>query len=287
MNIFVKIIVFLVALLIGYHACMYTSIILTTFNIPQVFGLIIAWLTICGLVYTYRKQLVRIWNGNFILTGICLLFLCSCNGCEKIPANQIVLNTDNYGQSWRILGKNETVPQCHMAGCYNIKLPATTMTGGLNSIQRIGKPGGSAKVNMLYSYMWEISDPLAFIAEAKELRGGGDYLTDESLEGVENRMLDKIFHDISAEILDEEDVIHFDPALFELRLTAAVNESARKYGVRITAVSVVPEFGDQLETALDAAQALELYRSINEEELGKEVIKAKAGATQINIGSSK
>lgn len=283
MNIFLKIIFVLLLLLLGYHLANYIPIIMTTCNVPQMICLAIGWVLFCGLIFTYWKQLVRLWNGNFILTGICLLFLCSCNGCEKIPANQIVLNTDNYGQSWRILGKNETVPRCHMAGCYNIKLPATTMTGGLNSIQRIGKPGSSAKVNMLYSYMWEISDPLAFIAEAKELRGGGDYLTDESLEGVENRMLDKIFHDISAEILDEEDVIHFDPALFELRLTNAVNEAARKYGVRITAVSVVPEFGDQLETALDAAQALELYRSIDEAELGKEIIKAKAGATNITI----
>jgi len=279
----VRFLILAVLLLVGYHATRYIGIVAKTADFAQVTVMLIVLISAIWLVSIFKNEIKNLWNSNFILTAAVLLLLTSCNGCEKIPANQIVLNTDNYGQSWRVLGKDETVPKCAMAGCYNIKLPATTMTGGLNSIQRIGKPGGSAKVNMLYSYMWEISDPLMFIQEAKELRGGGDYLTDESLEGVENRMLDKVFHDVSAEILDEEDVIHFDPSIFELKLNNQVNENIRKYGVRITAISVVPEFGEQLETALDAAQALELYKSINQEELGKKIIEAKAGATTINF----
>ena len=134
--------------------------------------------------------------------------------------------------------------------------------------------------------MWEIADPLKFVTEAKELRGGGDYTSDASLEIIESRLIDRHFHDISAKLLVDEDVKSFDQARFEARLTPELNKDMEQYGVRITAVSVVPEFGEQLETALDAAQALEVYKSIGEEALGKDIIRAKAGATNLNFHTS-
>ncbi len=219
---------------------------------------------------------------NFIIITFVLLFS-SCNGCRQIPANQIVLNSDNYGKTWTQLTANQTVPSCNMPGCYNLYLPATTMGGELSSIQRVGKTGESAKVKMLYTYMWEISDPLKFVTEAKELRGGGDYTSDASLEVIESRLIDRHFHDISARLLVDEDVKNFDQALFEGKLTPELNKDMDKYGISITGVSAVPEFGEQLETALDAAQALEVYKSIGEEELGKQIIIQKAGATNINV----
>lgn len=219
----------------------------------------------------------------FIFSLFGILGLSSCNGCRQIPANQVVLNSDNYGKNWRELNKNETVPACNLPGCYNLYLPATTMGGELSSTQRVGKTGEAAKVKMLYTYMWEIADPLRFVTEAKELRGGGDYTSDASLEIIESRLIDRHFHDISAKLLVDEDVKSFDQAKFEARLTPELNKDMEQYGVRITAVSVVPEFGEQLETALDAAQALEVYKSIGQEELGKDIIRAKAGATNINL----
>lgn len=219
---------------------------------------------------------------NFIIITIVLLLFSSCNGCQKIPANQMVLNSDNYGKEWRQLASTETVPRCNMPGCYNVYLPATTMGGELGSIQRVGETGKSAQVKMLYTYMWEIRDPLAFIKEAKEIRNG-DYTTDGSLEVIESRLIDRHFHEISARLLVNEDVKKFDQAMFESKLAPELNKDMEKYGILITGISVVPQFGEQLETALDAAQALEVYKSIGEEQLGKEIIKEKAGATIINV----
>lgn len=218
---------------------------------------------------------------NFIIITIVLLFS-SCNGCKKIPANQIVLNSNNYGKDWRQLESTETVPACNMPGCYNVYLPATTMVGGLSSIQRVGKTGESARVKFLYTYQWEIFDALLFIKEAKELKNG-DYTTDGSLEGIENRLVDKMFHDVSAELLIFESVRNFSQADFEKKLITSVNNILAKYGVIITAASVVPEFGRFLEDALDAASALDFYKSINEESLGREIIKQNAGAAKINV----
>lgn len=218
---------------------------------------------------------------NFILLSIAI-FVSSCNGCRQIPANQYVLNSDNYGKDWRLLRSDETVPSCNMAGCYNVYLPATTMVGDLSSIQRVGKTGESARVKFLYTYQWEISDPLLFIREAKELKNG-DYTTDGSLEVIENRLADKHFHDISATLLVNESVRNFDQASFEKKLIESINEDLKRFGIKITASSVVPEFGRFLEDALDAASALDFYKSINEEQLGREIIKQNAGATKVQV----
>lgn len=215
---------------------------------------------------------------SFILS----VFMSSCNGCTKIPANQIVLNSENYGKDWRQLSSTETVPRCGMPGCYNVYLPATTMVGDLSSIQRVGPTGNSARVKFLYTYQWEIIEPLLFIKEAKELKNG-DYTTDGSLEGIENRLVDKQFHDVSAELLIHESVRNFDQPAYEKKLIAATNEVLAKYGIRITGGSAVPEFGRFLEDALDAASALDFYKSIDEEELGREIIKQNAGAAKVNV----
>jgi hypothetical protein len=219
---------------------------------------------------------------NLFLFSIVIL-ASSCNGCRQIPANQIVLNSDNYGKDWKQLGKSETVPACNMPGCYNLYLPATTMGGDMVSIQRVGKTGESARVKMAYKYNWEIVDPILFVTEAKELRGGGDYTSDASLEGVEGRLIDRHFYDVSCRLLVNESVLSFDQANYEAKLTPAINEDMKNYGIRITGIGCVPEFGTQLETALDAAQALEIYKSINEEQLGKEIIRATAGATKVQV----
>jgi hypothetical protein len=223
---------------------------------------------------------------QLIFLATILVLLSGCNGCQQIPANQIILNSSDYGKTWnKVTG---TVPRCGLPGCYNLYLPATTMGGELSSIQRVGKTGESAKVKILYTYQWEIVDPIKFVTEAKELRGGGDYTSDSSLETIEGRLIDRKFHDVSATLLVEEDVKNFDQSLFEGKLNNVLNQDlSNNYGVRISAISVVPEFGEQLETALDAAQVLEVYKSLNEEALGKEVIKNKAGATKIIINQNK
>lgn len=220
-------------------------------------------------------------NLKFFYLFLIAVSLGSCNGCRQVPANQIVLNSDNYGKSWSVV--TGVVPHCNMPGCYNLYLPATTMGGELSSIQRVGKVGASAKVKMLYTYQWEIKDPIKFVTEAKELRGGGDYTSDSSLEFIEARLIDRKFHDMSGPLLESESVRNFDQSLYESRLLPVLNAEMDKYGIVVTAISCVPEFGEFLETALDAAQALDFYRSVGEEALGREVIKNKAGAPQIVV----
>jgi len=54
-------------------------------------------------------------------------------------------------------------------------------------------------------------------------------------------------------------------------------------GVTLFNPSVNINFSQQTETALDVISALKFYQANNETELGREVIKAKAGATTIVV----
>lgn len=219
-----------------------------------------------------------------ILFFVCIaVVLSNCNGCQKIPANKYVLNSQDYGKTWHQLNGNETVPQCNLPGCYNVYLPATVMVGDMSSIQRIGAVGQSAKAKFFITYQWEIADPNLFIREAKELKDG-DYTSDGSLEFIEGRLVDKHFHDIMGPILQKEpSVKDFDAAAFEKSFLPIINEDMKNFGIRILNCSFVVEFGPQLETAIDVAQALEFYESIGEKELGRDVIKNQAGATKVNL----
>jgi hypothetical protein len=214
------------------------------------------------------------------------IVISSCNGCRQIPANQTVLNSANYGKSWEKLDPDDIVPTCNMPGCYNLYLSNSPMGGELSSVQRVGKTGESAKVKMLYTYQWEIADHLKFITEAKELRGGGDYTSDAALEGIEGRLIDRNFHDISGPLLENESVRNFNQSAYEEKLNTAINnEMESKYGIRIFAISCVPEFGGQLEGALDDAQALDFYKSIGEEDLGRQILISRASAPKIYVDS--
>jgi len=219
-----------------------------------------------------------------IVLSVILFVVSSCNGCKQIPANQFVLNSDDYGKTWRQLGPNETVPACRAMGCYNIYLPGSTMTGDLRSKQRIGAPGKGAIAKFLITYQWEIYDPLLFIKEAKELRKSGDYTSDSSLEVIEARLIDKHFHDLMGPLLTQEtNVKDFDAGVFEKKFNPILNEDLAKFGIKAFGLSFVVEFGPQLETAIDVAQALEFYEAIGELPLGREVIQRQAGATKVNV----
>lgn len=218
---------------------------------------------------------------NFILFSIICMFLAGCNGCEKAPANQIVIHSDDWGVTWRTIGVGEIVPRCMLAGCYNVYLPGSTMAGELVSTQRTFE---GAKITLLISYQYEIIDGVLFSKDAKEL-WNQEGINDSSMEAIENRLIDKIFHDVLGPDTKQQKILDFDQAEFETIVMKHVNELTEKRGIRILAMSVVPKFGEQLEESIDALQALELYKMVGLEEWGKEVILRKAGSA--NISSEK
>ena len=219
-----------------------------------------------------------------IVLSVILFVVSSCNGCKQIPANQVVLNSDDYGKTWRQLRNNETVPACRTMGCYNVYLPASTMTGELTTKQRIGAPGKGAIAYFKVTYLWEISDFLLFMTEAKELKKGGDYTSDSSLEIIESRLIDRhIVTAMGPVLAKEQNVKDFDAGVFGTNFEPVINKDLDKYGIKITGTLFVAEYGPQLEMAIDAAQALEMYDAIGEPALGRELMKAQAGATKVNV----
>lgn len=219
-----------------------------------------------------------------ILLSVILLVVSSCNGCKQIPANQVVLTTNDYGKTWRQLASTETVPAYATNSGRNVYLPLSTMTGELKTKQRIGAPGKGAIAYFKVTYLWEISDFLLFMTEAKELAKGGDYTSDSSLEGIESRLIDRHIVTAMGPVLAKEpNVKDFDAGVFGTNFEPVINEDLSKYGIKITGSLFVAEYGAQLEMAIDAAQALEMYDAIGEPALGRELMKAQAGATKVNV----
>jgi len=137
-------------------------------------------------------------------------------------------------------------------------------------------------------YEYEIVDPLKFISEAPYLSktnsDGDEVSADNSrFESAENSIIDKRVKDIARELLLDIDLVEFDQSEFEDTLLDVVNKALEKRGVRINYLSFVPTPSEQTEQAIDVATAMKIYESKGLQEVGKQVIVNKAGATKIQV----
>ena len=74
-----------------------------------------------------------------------------------------------------------------------------------------------------------------------------------------------------------------DELVIERALQQRADSSLADRGVKFTNLSVNVTLSPQAEEAFDVISALNFYRVNGEEELGRKIIEAKAGATNINV----
>jgi hypothetical protein len=137
-------------------------------------------------------------------------------------------------------------------------------------------------------YEYEIIDPVKFITEAPYLAKSNSDADDVSsnpsrFESAENSIIDKRIKDIARDLLLNIDIVEFDQSEFEDTLQVQVNKALSDRGVRINYLSFVPTPSEQTEQAIDVATAMKIYESKGLEEIGKQVIANKAGATKIEM----
>ena len=104
-------------------------------------------------------------------------------------------------------------------------------------------------------------------------------------ESAENTIIDKRIKDIARELLGNTDIVDFDQSDFEEVLLDRANKNLEERGVRINYLSFVPIPSEQTAQAIDVATAMRIYESKNLQDVGKEVIKNKAGANRIIVNS--
>ena len=97
----------------------------------------------------------------------------------------------------------------------------------------------------------------------------------------ENSVIDIRIQEVVRALLPLEDIVEFDPLEFDAKLLAKVNEILQDRGVQLSFISFVPDPDEHTAEAIDVATAMKIYELKGLAEEGREIIKARAGATRV------
>lgn len=210
-------------------------------------------------------------------------------GCQRAPSNVHVLSTTDCGANWTKLAVGESVPK-HVIACgYNVAVPNWPMSGETAfKTQFAGKVISHARL----SYSYSITDPVAFLKEARfigkmggslEISSGAEGSQFEMAEGI---IISKLLREVTTDITRKYEVVNANPAEIEEEVQRLVRAVLEKKGITIGDVALVIENDEQTRLAIDAATAMRVYESIGKASEGFEIIKHRAGATQITINNT-
>lgn len=205
--------------------------------------------------------------------------------CERSQANVRTLISNDCGVTWQLIPAGQTIPKRITACELKTTIPGAPMTGESHFKTNFAN---KVKTNIDMDYEYEIIDPVKFITEAPYLAKSNSDADDVSsnnsrFESAENSIIDKRIKDIARDLLLDIDIVEFDQSEFEDTLQIKVNQVLAERGVRINYLSFVPTPSEQTEQAIDVATAMKIYESKGLQEVGRQVIANKAGATKIEM----
>lgn len=210
-------------------------------------------------------------------------------GCVRTPSNVHVISTTDCGAKWEKLPVGSAVPKHTGNPCgYTVALPNWPMAGETAFKTQFAK-GVLSNARMSYSYA--ITNPIAFISEARYLgkMGGSLEIAAESVgeryEMAENIIIDKLLREVTTELTRDKEVVDANPAEIEDAILARAKETLEKKGVVLSDLALVIENDEQTRLAIDAATAIRVYEAAGIREVGQQVISARAGATQITVNA--
>lgn len=220
---------------------------------------------------------------NFILL---LTLAWTIQSCDYAQSNVQTLVTDDCGVSWKLIEPGQSVPRgigvCH----YVVTVPNYPMQGDAKFTCAF-KGNVNCKINVYYDY--NIVSAKDFISEAKFLGKArtssetNDDAQTSVFEQAENSVIDKRVKNVIGDLLIGEDATDFDQNVFEGKVFDKINETLKQRGVALNFIEIVPEFGEQTTQAIDVATAMKVYETKGLVDVGKEVIRAKAGATKVSV----
>jgi hypothetical protein len=211
-------------------------------------------------------------------------------GCARTPSNVHVISTTDCGAKWEKLDVGAAVPKHTGNPCgYTTALPNWPMAGETQFKTQFAK-GVLSSAKLSYSY--SISNPLAFVNEARYLgkMGGSLEISAESVgarfEMAENVIIDKLLREVTTDLTRGLEVVDANPAQIEDAIFEKSKATLEKKGVVLADLALVIENDEQTRLAIDAATAVRVYDAAGIGEVGKQIIAARAGATQIHIGAT-
>lgn len=216
-----------------------------------------------------------------------LLLVALLGGCNYAKSNQQVLVSSDCGMNWSKIAAGDAVPKGTMNPCYmKVVIPNFPMQGDSRFITNL-KDRVRASVHIDYDY--SITDPLAFIRQAKYLGKANAHADSEealssgAFEGAENMVIDKRIRDVSKAVFLNEDIVELDQAEIENNLLAKSNEVLEPLGVHLNFITLTFDLDEQTRQAIDVSTAMKIYESRNLTEVGKQVMIERAGATKIVV----
>lgn len=216
------------------------------------------------------------------------------SACNRAPNNVITMQTTDCGRNWTVVDVGEKIPKNTMNVCgYNIQLPNYPMQGG-SEFRTQFKDNVLVKVQITYDY--QIVDGrrylnyAKFLGKMREDTTGGEEANSENgtsqYETAENVVIDNRMRELVTEATKDDDIVMFNPSNFETELFREANEVLNERGVQLNSMTFVTLPEDQTRMAIDAATAMAVYRSKGMEQLGYQLVVARAGATQVSVNST-
>lgn len=245
-------------------------------------GLFIVLAGLAALLMLYRG-FRRLGGTSVLLLPLTLVLV---EGCSYAKSNQQVVVSGDCGVTWERIGAGEAVPRPGVNPCYmKVVIPNFPMQGESRFITNL-KDKVRTVTHIDYDYT--IVDPLAFIRQAKFLGKANTDADDEAavgtdFEGAENMVIDKRIKDVAKGLFVEQDIVELDQSELEDRLLAQSNTILKPLGIQLNFITLTFDLDEQTRQAIDIATAMKIYRSRDLEDIGREVMKERAGATKIVV----
>lgn len=243
-----------------------------------------ATLIVIGIVvilYGAYKGIKALW----MVAIICVFF--TIQSCNYAKSNQQVLVSSDCGMTWKIIAAGDAVPKGGMNACYmKVVIPNFPMQGDSRFITNL-KDRVRASVHIDYDY--SITEPLAFIKQAKYLgKANTDAdsegaLNNAAFEGAENIVIDKRIRDVGKSMFLLEDIVDLDQAEIENKLLTETNKILEPFGVHLNFITLTFDLDEQTRQAIDVSTAMKVYESKGLQDVGKQVMIERAGATKIVV----
>lgn len=173
-----------------------------------------------------------------------------------------------------------------MNPCYmKVVIPNYPMQGESKFVSNLK---GRVRVSVHIDYDYSITNPLAFIKQAKSLGkansdADSEQAIDSNFEGAENMVIDKRIKDVAKNIFIEEDILELDQSELEDKLLKLSNGVLVEFGVNLNFITLTFDLDEQTRQAIDVSTAMKIYTSKSLDDVGKLIMVSKAGATKINI----
>ncbi len=214
------------------------------------------------------------------------MFFAALQSCNYAKSNQQVVISDDCGMTWKKIEAGDAVPKGGLNACYmKVVIPNFPLQGDSKFISNLKD---KVRANVLIDYDYSITDALAFIKQAKFLgKANTDADNEEAIgnafEGAENMVIDKRIKDVAKKVFINADIVELDQSEMESNLLIESNKILEPLGVHLNFITLTFDLDEQTRQAIDVTTAMKIYESKGLQEIGKQVMTQRAGATRIII----